>query len=117
MSSHRLSLVLLLLAFAGSAILAWQFWPNAMPLLPLLALAASIVSMTFRHRGAYGLGQLAFFVLFLFAVAHVVGDPEASFFQYEGAPRFLGLTVVCAVYLGLAWVLKRGEREHCRSGA
>lgn len=117
MNLRNASLLIVCLLLAISAAILVRTLPNWLAALPTLA---CLVAALLIHRGnpkGYSFGLAGLFLIFLLAVAYVVGDAEEPTLDYPAAPRFAMLAAMSFGCIVLAWVLKRAQsQERPRGG-
>jgi hypothetical protein len=111
MNSRQAGTALLILLLACSfAALVWTL-PNILFALPSVILAAALLLIARRNKIGFSVGLAGLFVMFVFAVAMVIGDAEEPTLSYVAVPRFAWLAIASVTFLALAWVLKRAQNH------
>ena len=85
--------------------------PNWLPALPTIAFAVALALVGSGRAIGYSFGLAGLFAMFVFGVAYVIGDAEEPTLSYVSMPRYIWLAIACAIFMALAWVLKRAQSQ------
>jgi hypothetical protein len=111
MAFRKVGTGVLWLLLAASSLLMIRFLPNWLYAFPTALLVVAVVAVIRGRSIGFAVGLAGLFVMFLLAVATIVGDPEQPTLAYLSLPRYAWLLIACAAFLGLAWILKRAQLQ------